>query len=67
MKMYVVEFENLVTNDPVIVVFGGTTEDEVWQACMEYADERDYLGHEFDMYPLYRENDGSLSMGGVIF
>lgn len=67
MKSYVVEFENLVTNDPIIIVFSGESEDSVWKDCMEYANTHDYTSRNFDMYPLYRKPDGSLEMGGVIF
>lgn len=67
MKMYLVEFENLVCNYPIIKIFSGETEDAVWKECMEFAINTDYTGREFDMYPLYRKPDGSLEMGGVIF
>lgn len=65
MKTYLVEFENLVCNDPVIMVMHGKTFDDAWKQALEFAQTHDYVDSvNFDMYPIYRNGeDGTLYLG----
>lgn len=66
MKSYLVEFENLVTKYPILLVFHGSTEESVHEQAMLYSMTHDYIGEGiFDMYPIYRNSDGLLELGEV--
>ena len=65
MKSYLVEFNNLVSKDPIIKVFHGT-EGGCWLQAVKWAEGHDYVDtFNFDMYPIFRNaEDGSLYLGG---
>lgn len=78
MEMYLVEYDNLVTSDPIIEIICGKNEDEVWESAFARSGSTGLSQGNFSMYRILRNPGGYLyladqegneirSGGGVYF